>query len=94
MLAPQVSTYLIMGYASIAAEIENPFGYELNDLNLGHYTRAIAHELDEVTAWVPSSPDPLVFVNANHVFGPAEPGADELAGEGVDGLRKRLGAHA
>jgi len=45
-----VVTFFFFGFLSIGEEIENPFGYDKNDLNLDHFTNTIiASELAAIT---------------------------------------------
>lgn len=41
-----VAAYIILGIAAIGREIENPFGRDVNDLDLDRYCNALAMELD------------------------------------------------
>ncbi|KAJ5795060.1 hypothetical protein N7457_001659 [Penicillium paradoxum] len=45
-----VAAYIILGLATIGAEIENPFGHDVNDLPLDTYCRQIANEIDMMAA--------------------------------------------
>lgn len=45
-----VAAYIILGLATIGAEIENPFGHDVNDLPLDTYCRQIATEIDLMAA--------------------------------------------
>lgn len=94
--ASVLTAYIVMGYASIAKEIENPFGYDPNDLNLGFFTREIiARELDAITARPFPDPGEWVFSGTNHPFGPDMPGANRLAELSLQDIRGRLsGAEA
>ncbi|KAL1409210.1 hypothetical protein Q8F55_006043 [Vanrija albida] len=90
-----ITTYIVMGYASIAEEIENPFGYDKNDLNLGYFCREIiARELDAVTSRPYIDPEDWIFSPANRPFGRDHPNAPELVKDGnIDELRRQL-SHA
>ena len=81
-----------MGYASIAEEIENPFGYDQNDLNLGYYCREIiAKELDAVTSRKYAEPEDWIFSPQNKPFGRDQPDKQTLArNANVADLRSRL----
>lgn len=52
--ASVIASYIILGLASIGREIENPFGTDVNDLNMDSYCRELAADLDVLT----SSPAP------------------------------------
>ncbi|EKD04775.1 hypothetical protein A1Q2_01005 [Trichosporon asahii var. asahii CBS 8904] len=83
--------YIIIGYASIAEEIEQPFGYDRNDLNLGYFCRhIIARELDAITARPLVDPDEYVFTSKNRPLGDCEPSADRLVEKSVEVIRSRL----
>lgn len=100
----QITAYIVVGFAAIGAEIENPFGYDRNDLNLDHYTSGIiARELDAIIARPFAAPEEWVFSDKNMTFGPVSlpgPGvaagmwmglnARELEVAGTDVLRKSL----
>ncbi|KAG6860196.1 hypothetical protein C0995_014483 [Termitomyces sp. Mi166 len=66
------TSFLLLGFLEIGQEIENPFNYDLNDLDLDHFCLALQRELHEITAY--TSPDIFSFVfNAwNHPFAPAD----------------------
>jgi hypothetical protein len=55
--ASMVSAYILFGLLHISYEIENPFGYDINDLDLDRYCRGLAIDLDLITSFMPS-PDP------------------------------------
>lgn len=86
-----ITTYIVMGYASIAEEIENPFGYDKNDLNLGYFCREIiAKELDAITARPHQNPENFIFTSTNQPLGPNQPPASVLINESLAELRARL----
>lgn len=47
--------YIILGLAQIGAELENPFGQDVNDLPLDSYCHELANEIDVLI----SQPPPL-----------------------------------
>lgn len=50
-----------LGFMRVGQEIENPFGYYLNDLDMDYFCHhLIAPELAKITAWPP--PDPFEFI--------------------------------
>lgn len=55
-----VAAYIILGIAAIGREIENPFGHDVNDLDMDGYVNQLANDLIIMT----SSPPP----NMNDVF--------------------------
>ena len=52
------AAYIILGIAAIGREIENPFGSDVNDLDMEGYIRSLAVELDILTSMpAPRAPD-------------------------------------
>jgi len=50
-------------------EIENPFGYDKNDLNLDHFTHSIIrNELKAITSSPPPDPSRWAFVAENNLL--------------------------
>ncbi|EGG00840.1 uncharacterized protein MELLADRAFT_79152 [Melampsora larici-populina 98AG31] len=55
-----------LGFLRVGEEIENPFGYDLNDLDMDHFCHhLIAPELAEITAWAPPDPSEFIFSTSN-----------------------------
>lgn len=52
-----VTAYILFGLLNISYQIENPFGYDINDLDLDRYCRGLAIDLDLITSHMPG-PDP------------------------------------
>ncbi|CAL1715235.1 unnamed protein product [Somion occarium] len=48
--ATALTSFVLMGFLEIGQEIENPFDYDLNDLDLDHFCLVIQRELHEITA--------------------------------------------
>lgn len=79
------ASFLLLGFLEIGQEIENPFNYDLNDLDLDHFCLSLQRELHEITAHHNPSPSEWVFTPGNQPFAPADRrGADELARLGHD----------
>ncbi|CAG8757842.1 10809_t:CDS:2, partial [Racocetra persica] len=55
------ATFILLGIERIAAEIENPFGYDPNDLKLGDFCRIIERELKLIISHDPPDVDHWVF---------------------------------
>ncbi|KAI0088883.1 UPF0187-domain-containing protein [Irpex rosettiformis] len=70
--ATAFTSFLLLGFLEIGQEIENPFDYELNDLDLGHFCHAIERELHEITAHTTPAPDSFIFNEWNQPFAPAD----------------------
>ncbi|EIN06573.1 UPF0187-domain-containing protein [Punctularia strigosozonata HHB-11173 SS5] len=73
-------SFIFFGFLAMGDEIENPFSYERNDLNLDHFTQTIIH--NEIVA-ITSTPMPQV---SNWAFSPSN---DALARPcGVDPVQR------
>ncbi|QRV90978.1 bestrophin protein [Ceratobasidium sp. AG-Ba] len=74
------AAFLFLGFLEIGAEIENPFNYDDNDLDIDGYCLSIARELAEIMAHDPSPPQSYIFSDFNQPFAPADRYQDELSG--------------
>ncbi|KAA8912065.1 Bestrophin, RFP-TM, chloride channel-domain-containing protein [Sphaerosporella brunnea] len=45
-----VAAYIILGLAAIGREIENPFGHDVNDLDLDRYCQSLQYDLNVLTS--------------------------------------------
>jgi predicted membrane chloride channel (bestrophin family) len=73
------AAFLLLGFLEIGQEIENPFNYDENDLNLDEFCLAIQRELHEVTAHTMPDPSAFVFTSWNQPLAPADSrSAEEL----------------
>jgi len=75
-----VASFIFFGFLVAGEEIENPFGYDKNDLNLDHFTNGIIREELAALSAMPT-PDPKVwaFSSINDlVFSPHRPGAERV----------------
>lgn len=66
------ASFLFLGFLEIGQEIENPFNYDLNDLDLDTFCLEIQRELHEITAHTCPTPDQFVFSGWNQPFAPAD----------------------
>ncbi|CAK5270860.1 unnamed protein product [Mycena citricolor] len=66
------ASFLLLGFLEIGQEIENPFNYDLNDLDLDSFCLAIQRELHEVTAHTTPDPQTFLFSSWNQPFAPAD----------------------
>lgn len=58
--------FAFLGFLAIGEDIENPFGYASNDLDLDHFCEdIIARELEELTSTPPSDPMSYVLTSSN-----------------------------
>ncbi|KEY72454.1 hypothetical protein S7711_05129 [Stachybotrys chartarum IBT 7711] len=55
------ASYIILGLLMIGEEIENPFGTDVNDLNLESYCTQIAAEMDIIAAYEKRDPDSFML---------------------------------
>ncbi|KDN46881.1 hypothetical protein RSAG8_03958, partial [Rhizoctonia solani AG-8 WAC10335] len=69
--ATSIVAFLFFGFLVAGEEIENPFGYDKNDLNLDHFCRNIIHaELMAITSVPVPDPSQWAFAKDNDcVFG-------------------------
>ncbi|KAJ7243175.1 UPF0187-domain-containing protein [Mycena haematopus] len=73
------ASFLLLGFLEIGQEIENPFNYDENDLDLDSFCLAIQRELHEVTAHTTPDPSTFVFTSWNQPLAPADSrNAEEL----------------
>ncbi|KAJ7698026.1 Bestrophin, RFP-TM, chloride channel-domain-containing protein [Mycena rosella] len=66
------ASFLLLGFLEIGQEIENPFNYDLNDLDLDAFCLGIQRELHEVTAHTTPDPTQFVFSTWNQPLAPAD----------------------
>ncbi|KAG8700930.1 hypothetical protein FRC08_004373 [Ceratobasidium sp. 394] len=66
------AAFLYLGFLEIGAEIENPFMYDENDLDIDSYCLSIARELAEITAHNPAPPSEYIFSALNQPFAPSD----------------------
>lgn len=66
------AAFLFLGFLEIGAEIENPFNYDENDLDIDGYCLSIARELAEIMAHDASPPSSYVFSAFNQPFAPED----------------------
>ncbi|KZV93122.1 UPF0187-domain-containing protein [Exidia glandulosa HHB12029] len=70
--ATAFASFLLLGFLEIGQEIEDPFGYDLNDLDLDAICLAISRELHEITAHPAPDPASYIFTVDNQPFAPAD----------------------
>ncbi|TBU24104.1 Bestrophin, RFP-TM, chloride channel-domain-containing protein [Dichomitus squalens] len=66
------ASFLLLGFLEIGQEIENPFNYDLNDLDLDSFCLQIQRELHEITAHSCPDPDEFLFTAWNQPFAPGD----------------------
>jgi Bestrophin, RFP-TM, chloride channel len=95
-----ITAYILFGLLHISYEIENPFGYDINDLDLDRYCRGLAIDLDLITSYMPSpNPKEWLYSGENKPLWPlqrsvsfneAEKMGYETVKERLDERRKRV----
>ncbi|KAF9041949.1 UPF0187-domain-containing protein [Hymenopellis radicata] len=70
--ATAFASFLLLGFLEIGQEIENPFNYDANDLDLDGFCLAIQRELQEITAHPAPDPSSYLFTHWNQPFAPAD----------------------
>ncbi|KAJ7080604.1 Bestrophin, RFP-TM, chloride channel-domain-containing protein [Mycena belliarum] len=74
-------SFIFFGFLVAGEEIENPFGYDKNDLNLDHFTHnIIRNELRAITSAAPPDPDRWIFSPENDLLFAADVDHDERVG--------------
>ena len=67
--ADPAAAYIILGLAAIGREIENPFGHDVNDLDIQGYINSLAAELDILTSLPPPKEDDFMKIEENCPLG-------------------------
>ncbi|EPQ58735.1 hypothetical protein GLOTRDRAFT_19752, partial [Gloeophyllum trabeum ATCC 11539] len=70
--ATAFASFLLLGFLEIGQEIENPFNYDDNDLDLDGFCLSIQRELHEITAHTSPEPDTYIFSMWNQPFAPGD----------------------
>jgi putative membrane protein len=71
--ATAFASFLLLGFLEIGQEIENPFNYDLNDLDLDHFCLALQRDLHEITTFDNSrDPSDYIFTKLNKPLAPAD----------------------
>ncbi|PPQ99416.1 hypothetical protein CVT24_005403 [Panaeolus cyanescens] len=89
-------SFVFFGFLVAGEEIENPFGYDKNDLNLDHFTHnIIRNELRAVTSTPPPDPRRWAFVPENNLLFSTNlderVSPDEWLARGPKAMQKNLG---
>jgi len=64
------AAYIILGIAAIGRELENPFGRDVNDLDMEAYIRSLSVELDILISQPPPKAQDFIEVDENFPLGP------------------------
>jgi len=70
--ATAFASFLLLGFLEIGQEIENPFNYDLNDLDLDTFCLSVQRELQEITAHTCPEPSSFLFTDWNQPFAPGD----------------------
>lgn len=86
-----VAAYIILGIAAIGLEIENPFGTDVNDLDLDGYCDGLEMDLNILTSMPPPSCDSWVKNENNMPLSPYSIGGyDSWKNKSVKDIRNAL----
>lgn len=64
------AAYIILGFAFIGQEIENPFGHDVNDLPLDNFCNQLAADIDIIASSAPQKADTFVKSKQNRIMYP------------------------
>lgn len=86
-----VAAYMILGFASIGREIENPFGHDVNDLPLDDFCSQLAVDIDIIAATAPKDADCFVKSDRNQLMHPlSRSGYEEWSESSIEEIREAL----
>lgn len=82
---------MILGFASIGREIENPFGHDVNDLPLDDFCNQLAIDINIIAASAPRDSGVFVKSERNQLMHPLSRSGYEVWSESdVDEIRDAL----
>jgi len=86
-----IAAYIILGFAAIGREIEDPFGDDVNDLNLDRYCESLSIELDMIVSFPAPKLADFITKPDNYVMFPdINEGFPEWKKKGVSRIRAEL----
>ncbi|KAK6357032.1 hypothetical protein TWF718_001363 [Orbilia javanica] len=86
-----IAAYIILGFAAIGREIEDPFGDDVNDLNLDRYCDSISLELDMIISLAPPKDSDFIIREDNYVMFPnMNEGYNSWKSKGIEKIRAEL----
>ncbi|QRW10443.1 bestrophin protein [Ceratobasidium sp. AG-Ba] len=89
--ATGLAAFFFFGFLAAGEEIENPFGYDKNDLDLDSFCREIVHkELEALISRPPSIPEDWVFAATNNRIFKQEVAPTQWVSMGTDRIREQL----
>jgi ion channel-forming bestrophin family protein len=68
--ADLAAAYIILGLLLIAAELEDPFGDDITDIDMDKYIRQLKAELNILTSRSPTELQDFIANDENFAFGP------------------------
>ena len=91
------SAYIMIGLLAIGNELENPFGYDVNDLPLDVYCEQLRQDLDLITAMPPAKFDKswkggIDEANMNNPWPLSSSGVDDWEERSIADIRMELKA--
>ncbi|KAF9041401.1 Bestrophin, RFP-TM, chloride channel-domain-containing protein [Panaeolus papilionaceus] len=66
------ASFLLLGFLEIGQEIENPFNYDYNDLDLDGFCLSLQRDLQEITTFTSPLPRKFLYSKYNQPFAPAD----------------------
>ena len=64
------AAYIILGIEAIGNELEDPFGTDVNDLDMDDYVKNLATDLDVMTSMAPPQAHDFLTTDNNSPLGP------------------------
>ncbi|KAK7031298.1 hypothetical protein VNI00_013553 [Paramarasmius palmivorus] len=88
--ASAFAAFLLLGFLEIGQEIENPFNYDANDLDLDGFCLNIQRELHEITAHTSPEPFDFIYSTWNQPFAPSDRRtAQDIIDAGLDAYTRK-----
>ncbi|KAH9884375.1 Bestrophin, RFP-TM, chloride channel-domain-containing protein [Xylariomycetidae sp. FL2044] len=85
------AAYMILGFAYIGQEIENPFGHDVNDLPLDDFCNQLAADIDIIASTAPRESQSFVKSSRNRIMHPLNHDGYETWSEmSVEDIRSAL----
>ncbi|KAF8629373.1 hypothetical protein AX17_005669 [Amanita inopinata Kibby_2008] len=79
------ASFLLLGFLEIGQEIENPFNYDLNDLDMDGFCLSLQRDLHEITTHAITRPSDIIFSEWNQPFAPADRRSAQELVQSLDG---------
>ncbi|KAF2874767.1 UPF0187 domain membrane protein [Massariosphaeria phaeospora] len=89
------AAYIILGFAYIGQEIENPFGHDVNDLPLDNFCNQLAADISIIASFAPRKADSFVNNEKNLIMFPLSYESSDVWKErSIDEIREALERNA